>query len=270
MNQEHKKRWIAAVFGLIFLFGTYFALGHWGLVLITVAVSTACYMEFLGFSGASKSLRWGAVFVGTILSAWLCLELPGPMAAFFLAALLILLRTLWQVHRAGPGSLSENFLHAQARVFGLVYMVLFLSFVPKIHSMPHGPWLLLFLLLLVWLGDTSAYYGGKLLGRRKLSPNVSPGKTLEGAATALASALILAVVYGPLVLDHLAPWKLVVIAFLVSPVAQAGDLLESLMKRAYQVKDSGGLIPGHGGVFDRFDSLILAAPFFYFLLQISA
>ena len=106
------------------------------------------------------------------------------------------------------------------------------------------------------------------MGKRKLSPSISPGKTLEGSFTALVACALLGIAFGYFGLNHVAPWKLAVIAVLSSVVAQAGDLLESLMKRAYQVKDSGNLIPGHGGVFDRFDSLILAAPFFYLLVRI--
>lgn len=269
MSLEHKKRWLAAVVGLAFLFGAYFLFGHWGLVAITVILSTISYYEFLVFSKASTSLRILSTAAGFALSAWLCLGLPSPTLALYVVIAAILVRSLWQAHVSSPESLAPNFAHAQTRVFGLIYLVFFPSFIPGIHSLPHGPYLLLFLLLIIWLGDTAAYYGGKSLGRHKLSPNVSPGKTLEGAATALLACVVLAVCYGYFQLTHVAPWKLALIAVLSSLMAQAGDLLESLMKRAYQVKDSGGLIPGHGGVFDRFDSLILAAPFFYLLVRLA-
>lgn len=269
MNLEHKKRWIAAVVGLTLLFGAYYLFGHWGLVAIMVAISTVAYWEFLTFSLSAQNLRWPATIVGGALSLWLCLGLPGGLTAFYLASLLIILRGLWRAHTSPAEGLPADFTHVQERIFGLVYLVVFPSFVTRLHSLPHGPWLLLFLLLVIWVGDTAAYYGGKTLGRHKLSLNVSPGKTLEGAAVALVACAIMAVVFRQFALFYVAPWKLAVIALLTSFVAQAGDLVESQMKRAYQVKDSGSLIPGHGGVFDRFDSLILAAPFFYLLVRIA-
>ncbi len=268
MNLEHKKRWITALVGVPALFAAYYFFRHWALVVLTIAISVAAYGEFLTFSGAAQRLRWPAMVTALALSAWLSLQLPGALIAMYVAALLILLRSLWQVHKAAPEEVRVSFFHAQSRIFGLFYLVVFPSFLPKIHSLAHGPALLLFLLLIIWVGDTAAYYGGKLLGRHKLSLNVSPGKTMEGALTALVACVLLALLFWHYALPHLLPWKLALLAVAASLVAQAGDLLESLMKRAYQVKDSGNLIPGHGGVFDRFDSLILAAPFFYFLVRI--
>jgi phosphatidate cytidylyltransferase len=267
---EHKQRWVAAVIGVALLFGVYLLFGHWGLVAITVLLSTFAYYEFLAFSGAVRSLRALSAFVGLLLSAWLCVELPGAVIAIYTACLFILLRGLWQAHRGRAEEILPNFSHTQSRVFALVYLIVFPSFVPRLHGLPHGPTWLLFLLCIVWLGDTAAYYGGKTLGRHKLSPTVSPGKTVEGSLTALVACAVLAFVFRHYALTHLAPWKLMVIAVLSSAVAQAGDLLESLMKRAYQVKDSGRLIPGHGGVFDRFDSLIFAVPFFYLLVRLAS
>ncbi len=268
MNLEHKKRVISAVVGLLVLLALYFGLGHMGVVLIAVAISVGAYFEFLTFSGTTGGSRWISLLAGMALSIWLCLGLPGELEAIYLAALLILLRGLWGVHQSRPEDLPEKFRRIQARILSLVYLVVFPSFVPKVHALPHGPWLLLLLIGIVWLGDIGAYYGGKAFGRNKLSPVISPGKTLEGAAAGLLACGLWGVFYGSAALPHLPAWKLAFISVLGSVVAQAGDLLESLMKRAYSVKDSGSLIPGHGGVFDRFDSLILVAPFFYLLLRL--
>ncbi|RZA06698.1 MAG: hypothetical protein EOP11_09645 [Proteobacteria bacterium] len=268
MNLEHKKRVIAAIVGVAGLFGMYAAFGHYGLVLLTVSISGLAYHEFLAFSGAGKHLRWVSAAAGLGLSLWLSMQYPYAVEAIYLAALAVLLRGLWRAHRASsPEQVGTEFMHSQGRVFGLIYLIVFPSFVPQIHALARGPQLLLLLLLIIWLGDTAAYYGGKSLGRNKLSLNVSPGKTREGAYVAIAACAILAACFQVWVLPEIPAWKLILIAVLSSVIAQAGDLLESLMKRAYQVKDSGSLIPGHGGVFDRFDSLILTAPFFYFLLR---
>lgn len=269
MNLEHKKRVIAAIVGVAGLFGMYAAFGHRGLVLLTVCISSLAYHEFLAFSGAAKHLRLLSAIAGLALATWLSLEYPYALEAIYLAALAVLIRGLWRAHRAESAEqVVTEFMHSQGRVFGLVYLIVFPSFVPRIHSLTNGPRLLLLLLFIIWLGDTAAYYGGKALGRNKLSLNVSPGKTREGAYVALVACAALALVFHFYALPDIEAWKLVLIAVLSSVVAQAGDLLESLMKRAYRVKDSGSLIPGHGGVFDRFDSLILAAPFYYFLLRL--
>lgn len=268
MNLEHKQRWIAAVVGVALLATIYYFFGHWGLVGITVAVATVAYSEFLEFSkGVTGPVsKWIVSALGGLLCLWLSLDWPGAFPALYLAVLAVSLRGLWLAHNAE--NILQGFQHVQARVFGLVYFCVFLAFVPRIHAMVYGPALFVLLLGIIWIGDTGAYYGGKLFGKHKLSPLVSPGKTLEGSASALVFCAIWAIAMQVYALPHLPAYKVVLISLLTSVVAQAGDLIESLMKRAYGVKDSGSLIPGHGGVFDRFDSLILAAPFFYVLLKI--
>jgi phosphatidate cytidylyltransferase len=130
----------------------------------------------------------------------------------------------------------------------------------------HGAPALLLLLATIMVSDTAQYYGGRLLGRRPLAPRISPKKTIEGAvAGVLAGSLVLPVAGGPLVA---APWWIVWPAALaIVGLGIAGDLFESLLKRSAGVKDSSGLIPGHGGVLDRIDSLLFAAPFYYILLE---
>lgn len=268
MSLEHKKRIIAAVLGLLAIFGIYFTLGHVGLIALTVFLSVLAYWEFLIFSGSPKKYSILPVVMGIALSIWLCIGWPGDFIAFYLVALTVLLQGLWIAHSERPEALPSEYWFTQAQVFGLVYLIAFPAFVPRIHALPHGPAYLIFLMGIVWLGDTGAYYGGKMFGKNKLSPNISPGKTLEGAFAAILVCAVFAVVHGQLALPHMSPWKLVLVAVLSSVVAQAGDLFESMMKRTYKVKDSGTLIPGHGGVFDRFDSVILAAPFFYFLVRL--
>lgn len=268
MNLEHKKRIVAAVVGVILLAAIYFFFGHAGLVGITVAIAFWAYSEFLEFSRSVSGpvSRFSVAALGGALCLWLSLGWPGALPAIYVAALLVSLRGLLTAHQASETQMA-SFLTMQARVFGLVYFCLFLAFVPKVHSLPHGAELLVFLIGIIWLGDIGAYYAGKALGRNKLSPNVSPGKTREGAIGALVACAIFALVMQVYALPHISLVKMVVIALLSSVVAQAGDLIESQMKRAYGVKDSGTLLPGHGGVFDRFDSLILAAPFFYLLVR---
>lgn len=129
---------------------------------------------------------------------------------------------------------------------------------------PRAPSLLLFLLLLVWAADTAAYFFGWAFGRHKLAPLISPGKTVEGALGALGTVALLAYVCGTMV------WRLegaklvlwLVVALAAAALSIVGDLAESKLKRVAGVKDSGRLLPGHGGVLDRIDALTAAAPVF--------
>lgn len=126
----------------------------------------------------------------------------------------------------------------------------------------YGRWLLLGLLL-IWAADTGAYFSGRQFGRRKLAPNVSPGKTWAGVYGALVGAAIVAAVAGVLLsLDVTSIVGLVVLALITVGASIVGDLFESLLKRHAQVKDSGTLFPGHGGLLDRLDSVFAALPVF--------
>lgn len=126
-----------------------------------------------------------------------------------------------------------------------------------------GPELTLVLLVMVWLADSGAYFAGRRFGRHKLAPVISPGKTREGVYGGLLVSLLFAAAAGWW-LSHSAPWTAAfcMVALLAILFSVAGDLLESLMKRQSGCKDSGSIIPGHGGVFDRIDSLVAAVPVF--------
>ncbi|HME22070.1 MAG TPA: phosphatidate cytidylyltransferase [Acetobacteraceae bacterium] len=117
----------------------------------------------------------------------------------------------------------------------------------------------LFLLLVVWAGDIGAYLFGRWIGGPRMAPRISPGKTWSGAAGGLLAA-VAAGLLAAHVLSDAATWRAVAVAAALGVVAQAGDLLESFVKRRLEVKDSGQLIPGHGGLFDRLDSMLAAAP----------
>jgi phosphatidate cytidylyltransferase len=132
----------------------------------------------------------------------------------------------------------------------------------QMHASPAGPWLVIFFLVLIWLADSAAYFTGRAWGRHKLAPHISPGKTVEGALGALIGAVLFSVVIwlkGWLALDGFSAALLCVITVAVSI---GGDLWESVLKRERGLKDSGNLLPGHGGVLDRVDSQIAAAPVF--------
>jgi phosphatidate cytidylyltransferase len=155
-------------------------------------------------------------------------------------------------------------------VFGLLYCGLTLATVPLVWVQQDGPSLLIFLFCIVWTGDIAALYVGRNFGRHKLAPRISPNKSWEGSAASLAGSLLIAaaLVAWPMSskqVDRHAPFcrpagSLAGLAVVLNLFAQVGDLVESAIKRGAGVKDSGAMLPGHGGILDRIDALLLAAP----------
>ena len=160
---------------------------------------------------------------------------------------------------------------SSASVFCLLYVGFTMLALPILHEEANGPSLVTFLLCTVWAGDTVALYVGRAWGRHKLAPKLSPNKTWEGAVGSMVGSLLAATALMGLA-ELLQQWNSaslsypevfwywLVLAAVVNVAAQVGDLAESALKRSVGVKDSGTLLPGHGGVLDRVDALLLAAP----------
>lgn len=139
-----------------------------------------------------------------------------------------------------------------------------------VRIQPEGSWLILLLLLIVWAADTGAYFTGKTFGKKKLAPSISPGKTWEGLLGGLIAASLIALLASNLMpINTIDPGWLVLLSLVVALVSAGGDLMISLHKRISGFKDSGSLLPGHGGILDRLDSLLAAAPFFALGLLVS-
>jgi len=165
---------------------------------------------------------------------------------------------------------------ATSSVFALFYLGLTLIPIPMLREQSNGPSLLAFLFLTVWAGDILAMYTGRMFGRRKLSPKLSPNKTWEGTiGSVLGSVAVAGILLA--VSTYLAQWNSarlsfadevwwywLILAVVVNVAAQVGDLAESALKRSAGVKDSGTLLPGHGGMLDRIDALLLAAPVLWY------
>src|SRR5208283_6023985 len=153
-------------------------------------------------------------------------------------------------------------------LFGLVYVAYPLTLIPMIWNRDDGKPLLLFLMVCVWAGDIAAFYVGRRYGRHKFS-RLSPKKTWEGSLASVAGSILaglavvltgelLATYYGNTVLHIVEPvWQSILLAIIINVAAQLGDLLESAIKRGAGVKDSGTILPGHGGILDRIDALLL-------------
>lgn len=150
-------------------------------------------------------------------------------------------------------------------VLGLFYLGLFPLSLPAVYTLPNGRVLVAAIFVAVWVADTSAYAVGRLIGRHKLAPKISPNKTIEGAAGSLALTALLFWSFPVAALG----WgtKRAVFGLALAIMALAGDLFESWLKRRAGVKDSGDILPGHGGLLDRIDSLLFAAPTGYLLLR---
>ena len=150
-----------------------------------------------------------------------------------------------------------------------VYVAFGFASLVMLRDLPFGQYIYFLAFIIPWVTDTFAYFSGRLFGKHKLIPTVSPKKTVEGSVGGTVFAVILTVLYG-FVVGQISDAKpdylsLAIVAFVVSLLSQCGDLVMSLVKRRFGIKDYGKLFPGHGGVLDRFDSIVCTAPFLYFL-----
>lgn len=149
---------------------------------------------------------------------------------------------------------------------GITYIGVCAAHLGLLRYLPMGREWVLFLLVTIFGGDAGAYYVGKGIGRHKLCPKISNGKTIEGAIGGLAVNAMAALFIWYIALRDIDPRILVPLALVIGAIGQVGDLAESIVKRSAGVKDSGKILPGHGGMFDRIDALLLAAPFLYWFL----
>lgn len=182
-------------------------------------------------------------------------------ASFFLSlfALALLLFATYQ-------DLDNGFLLLAKLCCGISFISLGAAHLPLLQAIPHGGAWLGILTLITIASDTGAYYAGSTYGRTKLCPAISPNKTVEGLLGGIAASLLAAVLVGIVILPQVSILKMATATVLVSLTGVGGDLIESIMKRSCRVKDSGSLLPGHGGVLDRIDSLLTAAPTMFYLL----
>jgi phosphatidate cytidylyltransferase len=178
-------------------------------------------------------------------------------------------------------SIERVLWETSAGVLMLIYIAYPLTLIPKILVEENGKALLLFLFFCVWSGDVAALYIGKRFGRRKLAPRLSPNKTWEGSFASVIGSIVFGMGLVGLgdwfsmkgssftSLHTSEPWwYFLILAVVLNIAAQFGDLLESALKRGAGVKDSGKLLPGHGGILDRIDALLVAAPVFWFIIAV--
>lgn len=210
------------------------------------------YVQFLAAISSSYELEGGLALhreIGKILGV-----LPTVADVFFVFLLGAAALTLWTRR-----PMVEGLPAAGVSSSGLIFVALPLTYAIRLHGQEtNGPKLLLFALVITWVGDTAAYFVGRGMGKRKLAPHLSPNKTWEGTIASLIGALITGAIFGRYINIPFA--YLLGMAACGNVAGQMGDLLESAFKRSAGVKDSGSLLPGHGGVLDRIDALILTFP----------
>ncbi|MBL7684995.1 MAG: phosphatidate cytidylyltransferase [Deltaproteobacteria bacterium] len=149
-------------------------------------------------------------------------------------------------------------------VFGCVYIACFFSYTGLIRHLEHGVFWIFLLAGATFMADTSAYLAGHLFGRHKLAPRVSPGKTIEGMIGGILGSILAAFICRFIFRSDYPAFHCITIGTLIGIVGPIGDLSESLIKRSVGVKDSGNLIPGHGGILDRVDALLFTSPLVYY------
>ena len=211
-----------------------------------------------------KVERYLAVVLGSLLPvAFLSRDYLGILGAVtflvLFSALLFLFRISDVRRSAGEASLF---------LMGFFYVPFLLGHLILLRGEPYGSQWILLLLVIVMSGDSAAYYVGSSFGRNKLYPVVSPNKSREGAVGGLVGSIIGAVCFKWLFFPVLTVADAVICAFLLGMLGQVGDLFESLLKRSFGVKDSGQMVPGHGGILDRLDSILFAAPALFYYASI--
>ena len=254
-----RERLVTALVIGVVVIGVLTSLPAWVALPFIALVFLAGAWEWAGFAGLAGSpariLYVAGVALATAL-AWSATQSPARLTLFLgLAALWWLLAFLWLALAAQKGP------RLAAAVAGFPVLVpAAVGLARLVMVEPNGRMLLLYLLVLIAAADVGAYFGGRALGRHKLAPSVSPGKTWEGFAAGMLAAAA-AGALGARVFDvPLSAW--LALCVLVALVSVVGDLFESMFKRRAGLKDSGHLLPGHGGVLDRIDSITAAGPTF--------
>ena len=258
MESNLRSRALTAIVGIPLLI----LLVGWGPVWAFAGVFVVLVIEALReyfvmtFPGRVKEQLWGILFG---LSLSLVLLLSGVSKGDLGLSLLFVL--FFSIYLFMSGKLEERLKRLAWTLVGAVYLGYLLPHWVLLFRMPHGRAWVFFVLLVIMAGDTAAYFIGTCFGTRKLAPEISPGKTVEGALGYVAGSVIVGCLGAKFLITELGATEVIALSAMLSILGQIGDLFESLIKRVFAVKDSGILLPGHGGLLDRLDSLIFPAVF---------
>ena len=225
----------------------------WLLFAVTAAVALLCYREYCGIAAGYGVGDLGPTGYAAGLVLMLFTEDTGILITVFALLALMLSLERDKIRQALP--------RAAMLLMGVVYIFGCWRFAIRLHAV--NPYWLLYALVLNWIGDAAAYYAGRSLGRHKLAPAVSPGKTWEGSVGSVLGSVLFGILFLPHFLPHVPLWHAGALSVVVNIAGQVGDLAESALKRGAGIKDSGALLPGHGGMLDRVDSSLFALPVVY-------
>ncbi|MBA4422569.1 MAG: phosphatidate cytidylyltransferase [Syntrophus sp. (in: bacteria)] len=263
----HAKRWATGVIAVPILFltiaygsETVFAL----LIIIAALLGVVEYNRMVFGSGHIREKIETLGVALLILMAAAAGERILLVAILSFAVMASLMLNLLRIREEGL-----DMIRVGKVILGVMYVPLLMSHFILIRQEPAGIRWIFFILVLAFSGDIAAYYVGKGLGRRKLLPDVSPGKTVEGTIGLVVGSITGCILFRQLFFPMLPVLHTVILGLVGSVAGQLGDLCESALKRAAGVKDSGTLLPGHGGILDRLDCLMFIAPFVYYYRVLS-
>jgi phosphatidate cytidylyltransferase len=258
----HLKRWLSGLVlaPSLILFILYAP--PWLFLLLIIALTLLGLREFytLSLPGISQTERT----VGILLGLLLPFSLYSRDARCFIATLALLILFLFILALFQQEEFPVRIERVSRHLLGLLYVPFFFAHFILIHKLASGRAWVLFALVAVYFGDTTAFYVGRAWGQRKLAPKISPSKTWEGGLGAVGGSLAGALIFKFFFFPQLPTLHALALGLGIGGFGQLGDLFESLIKRSAKVKDSGRLIPGHGGLLDRVDSVLFASPFVYY------
>ena len=228
-----------------------------------------CFIAVVSFYEFSRFVKNKSIYTNTWLGVIFILlllvnEFFHYLDIYFIILILTILLTLIELFR----NKNSAILNIGTTLLGIIYIGFFADALlalrelyPRIEPLyMRGGYLMISILVTIWICDSAAFFSGTKLGRHKLFPRVSPKKSWEGAIFGFVFAILTMLLAKVIILDFLSWTTVVILGVIIGIIGQIGDLVESLFKRDAGVKDSSGLIPGHGGIFDRFDSLLYSAP----------
>jgi phosphatidate cytidylyltransferase len=262
----HIKRWLTGIVGttaLIFLIG---AGPRWPFYGVLFLASIAGLIEFYGMtaSGLPKFVKW-SIFVLTFTLFFVFATRQLLLAPAIIFFWVLAPMTYYMLTHSSPDDKWTN--EICSAVLGPVYVVIPLCMLVMIDMSPKGNVWIFFLLAVVFATDTGAFYFGRTLGKHKLHKKISPNKTWEGAVGGLFSSIIAGYLFLRISDLHDFGLSVFILVIFLSVFSQIGDLAESMLKRNHHVKDSGKILPGHGGMLDRIDGLLFAIPVLYIFLN---
>jgi|SRR5690625_367823 len=255
-----KQRILTAILALI-VFIPFVVYGKWPFVLFVYVLATIGLNELLNmyFQKALSPIPYTLAFIFLWSLLW---PTDSSLYVMFKVNVLIVFVLMLLTYTVLAKN-TFNFSDASFLLFGTIYISL--GFYFFIQARMSGLNYMLFILFIIWATDTGAYFFGNAFGKRKLWPTISPNKTIEGAIGGIVFAILTGVIFQFAHPFSLSIGMIIIISILIAIIGQIGDLVASAFKRHYDVKDSGNLLPGHGGILDRFDSLLFVLPFVHLI-----